>query len=53
MPDDSFLVLEVKDTGKGIALEKQHLLFQAFQQIDSTNHPQLAGSGLGLVLSKQ
>jgi light-regulated signal transduction histidine kinase (bacteriophytochrome) len=26
---------------------------QAFQQIDSTNHPQQAGSGLGLVLSKQ
>lgn len=51
--NDYFLVLEVSDTGEGIPLEKQHLLFQSFQQIDAINQPQYTGSGLGLALSKQ
>lgn len=52
-PDARFLVIEVTDTGEGIPLEKQHLLFQSFQQIDSISHPGRSGSGLGLALSKR
>lgn len=53
MPNAPFLVLEVRDTGIGIPLEQQHLLFQAFQQIDDRGSCRAAGSGLGLALSKQ
>lgn len=50
---ESFLVIEVSDTGIGIASDKQHLLFHAFQQIHDTSDHQYQGSGLGLALSKQ
>ncbi|XGV96885.1 MAG: ATP-binding protein [Leptolyngbya sp. BL-A-14] len=52
-PDDCFLVLEVMDTGIGIAPEKQHLLFQSFQQLDVASDRKYEGSGLGLSLTKQ
>lgn len=51
--DACFVVLEVNDTGVGIPPEKQHLLFQSFQQIDNASDRQYEGSGLGLALSKQ
>ncbi|MBW4691558.1 MAG: PAS domain S-box protein [Lyngbya sp. HA4199-MV5] len=52
-PDNDFLVLEVTDTGIGIAPEKQHLLFQSFQQLDVDSDRKYEGSGLGLSLTKQ
>ena len=52
-PDASFLVLEVSDTGIGISPEKQHLLFQSFQQLDVASDRKYEGSGLGLSLTKQ
>jgi PAS domain S-box-containing protein len=48
-----FLVLGVSDTGVGIPLEKQYLLFRSFQQIDAKNNCKHEGSGLGLALSKK
>ncbi|MBD2020892.1 PAS domain S-box protein [Leptolyngbya sp. FACHB-36] len=51
--DARFLVFDVSDTGVGIPIDKQHLLFQLFQQIDDTSNSQQTGSGLGLALSKQ
>ena len=51
-PDDCFLVLEVSDTGVGIPPERQHLLFQLFQQLDVASDFKYEGSGLGLSIAK-
>lgn len=46
-------VLQVEDTGIGIPEHQKHLLFQKFQQLDSSYHRQYEGTGLGLALTKQ
>lgn len=44
---------EVKDTGIGIPSHQHNLLFEKFQQIDSSYHRRYGGTGLGLALTKQ
>jgi two-component system phosphate regulon sensor histidine kinase PhoR len=52
--DESFLVIECRDTGNGIALEEQHRVFERFYQGDSsrTGDGRLRGTGLGLAIVK-
>ncbi len=50
---DVVLRFSIKDTGIGIPLEKQGMLFHKFTQIDSTITRKFGGSGLGLAISKQ
>lgn len=46
-------ILQVEDTGIGIPKDKFSLLFQKFQQLDTSYHRQYEGTGLGLALTKQ
>jgi two-component system sensor histidine kinase/response regulator len=47
------LIVQVEDTGVGIAKEQKSLLFTKFQQLDSPYIRQYGGTGLGLAIVKQ
>ncbi|MCP4129990.1 MAG: response regulator [bacterium] len=49
----SNLTIVVRDTGMGIPLEKQEIIFRYFQQADGTISRAYGGSGIGLTISRQ
>ena len=52
--DETFLVIECRDNGSGIAIGEQHRVFERFYQGDSsrTGDGRLRGTGLGLAIVK-
>ncbi len=47
------VIISVEDTGIGIPRDKFHLVFQEFQQVDSSSTRRYGGTGLGLPVSKR
>ena len=50
--EDKTITLEIRDTGMGIRKEDIPKLFHAFEQSKSEENRYIAGTGLGLVISK-
>jgi signal transduction histidine kinase/CheY-like chemotaxis protein len=50
-PDDTRLLVEVEDTGPGIAPDEHEKVFQAFEQTASGRHT-AGGTGLGMTISR-
>ncbi len=51
--EENEVVIQVKDSGIGIAPEHQMRIFNAFEQVDSSYTRHQEGTGLGLALSKR
>ncbi len=51
--DNGFLRIQIFDTGIGIPKAQQAIIFESFEQVDSSTEREFGGTGLGLSISKK
>jgi len=51
--EDSFMVIQVRDTGIGIAEEDLNQVFERFYRVDKSRSKHIAGIGLGLSICRE
>ncbi|GAB4293207.1 MAG: PAS domain-containing sensor histidine kinase [Desulfuromonadia bacterium] len=53
LEDDPYVVIRVKDRGKGIPADMREKIFDKFYRLDNTDRRQAGGTGLGLALVRE
>lgn len=51
--DGAWLQIAVEDSGIGISIDNQHIIFDAFRQVDGSSVREYEGTGLGLAITRR